>query len=48
MSALPRDESTTAVEADVPAGMRRSAEGAPADSSDHDFHLAQPQLVDVM
>ena len=48
MSALPRDEYTTAVEREVPAGMRRSADGAPSDSADHDFHLAPLQLVEVM
>ena len=48
MSALSSDEFSTEVEAEAPAGTRRSAVGAPSLSSDHDFHLAPPQLLEVM
>jgi hypothetical protein len=48
VSALPKDEYGTAsigAEALVVGG--RSADAAPTRSSDHDFHLAPPQLVEV-
>ena len=49
MSAQPRDEYAAAtVGAEVVSGGDRRADAAPAPSSDHDFHLAPPQLVEVM
>jgi hypothetical protein len=47
MSALPRDECRAATGAEALAGTR-STESAPSPPPDHDFHLAPPQLVEVM
>jgi hypothetical protein len=48
VSALPKDEYATAtVGADALAVGSRWADAAPTRSSDHDFHLAPPQFVEV-
>jgi hypothetical protein len=46
MSAQPREQYPNAVGAEVPAGTSRW-EGASSRSSDHDFQLGPPQLVEV-
>ena len=49
MSALPRDEhAATSDGVEVFPGGDRRAKAAPTSSSHHDFHLAPPQLVEVM
>jgi hypothetical protein len=49
VSALPRDEyASTPSGVEVLAGESRWADAAPSPSGDHDFHLAPPQLVEVM
>jgi hypothetical protein len=48
VSALPRDQyAATSVGAELPGG-DRWADAAPTSSADHDFHLASPQLVEVV